>query len=649
MNQQAELPFKAPPIRGERDEPRLWVREFAFYSDFKPEKLVRHLTLRRGLNIVWAKDSDTGASGHAAGKSTFCRLLRYLIGDTHFGTESFRPALRQKFPDAILAGEVILNGEPWLICRPLSNHGYHWCSPGHQLADLFTDALPRKDYSHFTDALQAAFIAPLGVEQYPGTDRDLAWQHLLQWLSRDQDARYADNLQWRASSEAGIPLNHEKTNLIRLVLGHLGETELTKQQKHSEALRERTDLKNLLPKLQYARDRSVSHLSEPFPDLAAKAIDHESKLDELKLVTTRERDRLQDHQRLLNSHDGVGEVLSAKLDHAREVRTSVDGKLQRLRTEIKRRKIQRSYRRNEFSKEEYKRQLATLGDIEGKCSALIELAHEVGCPLAPPIDRDELQLAKIEQIAATAEQLDHFIASLEPQKDRLEAELANADAELAKIAAIVQDKRDQHHKARNLVSNSLQAIQGRLTLLESALNDTTAIREKRERQQVLDGEIKASSDELADLRKGASQVLTTLRNDFSHVASHLTQSEVHGSVSFQSDSIDSSLDYAGDMSSAALVTLRLLIFDLACLLGSVRKSSGHPGFLLHDSPREADLSAAIYRRIFTLIAGPPENEAVQYVIATTEAPPEHLRGDPWLVCEPLSSESPEMRFLRSVV
>jgi hypothetical protein len=649
MSQQAELPFKVPPICGERNEPRLWIREFAFYSDFKPDELVRQLTLRRGLNIVWAKDSDTGASGHAAGKSTFCRLLRYLIGDAHFGTENFRPALRGKFPDAILAGEVILNGEPWLICRPLSNHGHHWCAQGHRLADLFADALPRKDYIHFTDALQQTFIAPLGVEQYPGTDRDLEWQHLLQWLSRDQDARYADNLQWRAAAEAGIPLNHEKTNLIRLVLGHLGNTELKKQQKHSESLRERADLKNLLPKLQFARDRSISQLSEPFPELAAKGIDHESKLEELKLTTTRERDRLKEHQRLLNSHDGVGDVLAAKFEQAREARNSLDGKLQRLRNEIKRRKIQRSYRRNELSREEYKRQLATLGDIEGKCSALIELAHEVGCPLAPPIDRDELQLAKIEQIAATAEQLDNFIASLEPQKDRLEAELGNADQELAKITKIVGEKREVHHKARNRASEDLQAIQSRLTLLESALNDTIAIREKRERQQILDGEIKASSDELADLRKSATEVLTTLSNDFSHVASHLTQSEVHGSVAFYSDSIDSTLAYAGDMSSAALVTLRLLIFDLACLLGSVRKDSGHPGFLLHDSPREADLSAAIYRRIFTLIAGPPENEAVQYIIATTEAPPESLQSKPWLACAPLSSETPAMRFLKEIV
>jgi len=68
--------------------------------------------------------------------------------------------------------------------------------------------------------------------------------------------------------------------------------------------------------------------------------------------------------------------------------------------------------------------------------------------------------------------------------------------------------------------------------------------------------------------------------------------------------------------------------------------------------READLSVHIYRRLFTLIAGSdtlPENEAVQYIIATTEAPPKHLQKKLWLACEPLSSDSPQNRFLKTIV
>lgn len=649
MEYQSQFSFKRAPIEGQRTEPRLWVKGFAFYADYKPDQLVRHLTLRRGLNIIWAKDSATGASGHAAGKSTFCRLLRYLIGDTHFGTETFRPALRQKFPDAILAGEVVLNGTPWLICRPLSLHGRHWCAPGHRFEELFDEGFSKQDYSHFTEALHQAFVAPLGIPAYPGSERKPEWQHLLQWLSRDQDARYADPLLWRAGSESGVPLDHEKTNLIRLLLGHLGRGELLKQQAHAKALKDRNDLKTLLPKLQFARDREVNALKKRFPELKGKNVEFESKLEELQLRLGRWKNALITARDQANQHDGVGEVLVAKVDLTREKKATIQRRVDAQADEIKRRRIQLAYRNKQLTREEYKRQLATLGDIEGKCSAMIELAHEVNCPLAPPLDRDELQLAKLQQVSDSATQLENFINTLVPQLDRLRAELKNATKEFDKVNGVAETKRKKHAARRTWIFNRLEGLNTTLQSIGNALSDTVKIREGREQQKKLDDQIDASSDELARIRKKAGKLISTLSDDFSGVASHLTETEIHGAVSFHSDAVVTSFDYDGDMSSAALVTLKLLTFDLACLVGSVRADNHHPGFLLHDSPREADLSAGIYRRIFTLIAGEEENEAVQYVIATTEAPPEGLQGEPWLVCEPLSSEQPATRFLKTIV
>jgi hypothetical protein len=119
-------------------------------------------------------------------------------------------------------------------------------------------------------------------------------------------------------------------------------------------------------------------------------------------------------------------------------------------------------------------------------------------------------------------------------------------------------------------------------------------------------------------------------------------------VRFLAEEIKLELDYS-DLTSTALTTLKILIFDLAALLASARQSAQHPGFLIHDSPREADLTAAIYRRIFDIPKGEEfsDTEApVQYVITTTEPPPEHLKGVPWLVHPPFSSTEKERRFLR---
>ncbi|MBN0055952.1 chromosome segregation protein SMC, partial [Pseudomonas aeruginosa] len=62
-------------------EPRLWVRRLVIWE--KPgEPPLRDVPLRPGLNIVWTPD-DNGI-GHGVGKTLFCRLLRYCLGEDKF-------------------------------------------------------------------------------------------------------------------------------------------------------------------------------------------------------------------------------------------------------------------------------------------------------------------------------------------------------------------------------------------------------------------------------------------------------------------------------------------------------------------------------------------------------------------------------------
>ena len=69
---------------------------------------------------------------------------------------------------------------------------------------------------------------------------------------------------------------------------------------------------------------------------------------------------------------------------------------------------------------------------------------------------------------------------------------------------------------------------------------------------------------------------------------------------FPAKAIVPELDYHGPRDSAALKVVRWLIFDLAALaLGMTNTAAHHPRFLIHDSPREADLAAGIYVSLFT--------------------------------------------------
>ena len=87
-----------------RSEPRLWVRRFVIWSE--PGVVLREIHLRPGLNIIWAPDpADRAASadgdvtvGHGSGKTLFCRLLRYCLGEDRFAPAEQRDRIAGAFP-----------------------------------------------------------------------------------------------------------------------------------------------------------------------------------------------------------------------------------------------------------------------------------------------------------------------------------------------------------------------------------------------------------------------------------------------------------------------------------------------------------------------------------------------------------------------
>ena len=89
------------------------------------------------------------------------------------------------------------------------------------------------------------------------------------------------------------------------------------------------------------------------------------------------------------------------------------------------------------------------------------------------------------------------------------------------------------------------------------------------------------------------------------------------------------------MSGEAVETLAILLADVSSVLfNCVSKEANLPGFLLHDSPREADLGLRLYRSFISFIAkleaafGGADNCPFQYILTTTSPPPRDLREPP---------------------
>lgn len=89
---------------------------------------------------------------------------------------------------------------------------------------------------------------------------------------------------------------------------------------------------------------------------------------------------------------------------------------------------------------------------------------------------------------------------------------------------------------------------------------------------------------------------------------------------------------AGNLTGEAVESLALVLADVVAMLWAVEGNGHHPCFLLHDSPREADLDRHIYSRFLSRIHelsnySSGRQSPFQYILTTTTIPPKALQED----------------------
>ena len=196
------LSFK--PLTSRRD-PAIWVQKLSVWSHWPPsnESKLRVIALHRGLNILWAESKDDPQEprigGHGAGKTTFCRFLRFILDERHPGTTEFRQDFRAVHPEGWVLAEVFVESEVWLVGKTLSERGRAgvFAVRGGSLEQTFEAEPPIGGYEDYQKALEAATVERLEIRELSGSKRPVRWVHLLSWLARDQEAHYANLLAWR--------------------------------------------------------------------------------------------------------------------------------------------------------------------------------------------------------------------------------------------------------------------------------------------------------------------------------------------------------------------------------------------------------------------------------------------------------------------
>ena len=671
MSEQIELPFEVPspvllkPAAG-RAEPVIWVKTLAIYKDWPltKENELRTLRLHKGLNILWAKagavnqDNPTRPSkisGHATGKTTFCRLMRYVLGDRNYGSQRAREAFQAKFSSGWVLAEVMLTGELWVIGRPLGRIGHHpFAIKGQNLYWLKDqEHRPAAGFSDYEGAISAAALNDCGTRTLATTGTELRWDLVLQWLSRDQESRFADLLTWRSKaseSEAEELAQPDKQNLIRIILGFVTDEEQDLIRKHAAASE----------KHRAAIGKRVQH-------------NYQVETDTLRLaalfgIVAGETERLfsegvfEQHAARIN--DKVGELskalpVPADLARLRERVEKLDVAVARAAddfTEVQQlvssKKAKLEVAQGKASKATQIAGIHSLPPSAGSCSQPLDEAWRSRCPLAKTRIEDEdirkaLEVAQTEEdfVAVEVKQLERQLASRKAKLDERQMDRAPVAAELRRLES------DQLR-----IQNEIRPHEDRLKVAEQLRRN---LREALQAQETNEGEIKSleSQKSLLDAQLDSSKTLHILRmGDFSRLYDFLVKellgAEVTAKVDFAGKSIEPTVEFHGRLDSAALETVRLLAFDLTSMTSSIIGSGHHPRFLMHDSPREADLSQGIYQSLFLYAqrlvqeAGGPHSASFQYIITTTEPPPLSQQTPDWLICEPLDASKPETRLLR---
>lgn len=638
--------------------PKLWVEWMEVHKDFPDGDAtrLRRIHLRPGLNILWAtasRDVRGRLGGHGAGKTTFCRLLRYVLGDAKPGNRQFREAFRAQFPRGWVLADIWLDGQRWLVARPLGEVGHHpFAIRGGTVLEPIRD-VDRAPYKVFEAAMDEVMLARIGPRELAGSGKKLIWPYVLTWLTRDQEAHYASLIEWRVreseSESEGSLSAPDRENLLLIMLGLVDSTE-------QERLREREKLTQEHERLVRERPQRAYHRSEAEKALVKLVTAPIGQPGELTFATgvAAEITRLRQgaDKALMDTQDDTllakltAEEATEKLglDFVQEQILEMKSSLAQQRGTVE----TVSQRANDVKQ---KAEVRTFFPFRGYCSTPIEIARRDHCPCITSRPEDDEVDAAINQI----------ISSVPPEADKL----ARCEERLRHLETDYLARQRKHAEVKTAIANRKQALRAILSAQSAPRDQASALDAAYRAWHAAEESVGKMTERLEELEQTKdildAQIAAHVKahkkrtEKFGDLFNLLVQTmlgdEVTGRIDFPGGkSIEPKLEFHGAFDSAALNLTKILAFDLAAIaLAQFEGTGHHPGFLLHDSPRESDLAAPIYQSLFlaakAMEAACGENISFQYIVTTTEPPPPEVNSAPWILDPVLDATEAGKRFL----
>ncbi|CAN5537837.1 hypothetical protein BH11PLA2_BH11PLA2_16450 [soil metagenome] len=627
---------------GKRTSPLIWVKQVTLFKSISPVEEIRTIPFSLGLNIIQGKSDDSAQAfetGHGNGKTTLCRLIRFCLGEESFGQKHLVAEIKHCFRDGYVGAVIVVNGEEWAVLRTVGNHRKEYARQGVSLAELIA-AEERPAYLEFLKHIRSVVLSKLQQRNVLPHGEEIEWLHVLALCSRDQEARYDRFWNVRPSrSDSGLS-KFTKADVSLCVRGMLGLLDIREPQ----ILKRQTDL-----------DSELNQQREKIKTKAAEPAFHISQIRNTLLTEyeVRGADEATWDQQTLGS---IQQMRDARIDELKKEKDENEQKVADLDTQIngataRLNEIHESQEQNVEAKvatstgsvvlqqsvsAESQRQ-TILEKMDKLCPSGV-LARNCDCAQAKKTQLEEQiaeqkQTAEQRQATRTIQQRDQLEAGLEERAKRQENPLEEIRARLKQL----NKEKNEFLKRTSVISELLRMIpivtddllkwhrieQG----MEPNQELTTLLTE--EKQKVDEGE--QLKTELVALLAIQNERIQQFQQHFHSIVQHAITTSFKGVVLVAKEELTFRIRRERSLAGEAYETLAVLLADLAILMESSSDSVCHPGLLIHDSPREADLNVRLYERLletaYELMTDESDSLPFQYIVTTTTQPPEALRSE----------------------
>jgi len=656
MPQQPDLlgpqPLVVTPAVGLK-EPRLWVKRLVIWKEPGGEK-VRDISLRPGLNVVWSPDGtddvasedQTNAIGHGSGKTLFCRLIRYCLGEDRFATEAQRDRIGNVFLNGIVGAEVMLDGICWAVVRPLGARRRHMAVANGNLDEIAAGEGTSTGIELFVEAVDQSIVTAALAELVRPRSEGPVWPIALAWLTRDQECRFDDVLDWRSpTSESDSPMpasGQEKgprLEALRAFLMAITPEEQTTRSEVNELTEQRRILDQEIGHRRWEIERTQVRL------LSVLGLERQSLPEMPLLIDVMRRSAVERVAAASQVPTGRNpELVAAREQHeaARREWARLDGERIRVEALIPAEERALAMIQGELPGLSYS-QAEAENPICPICEVSIDRALAEGCKLSHKIPDAEACRQRWEKRRQDLETQNQTLTTLRQEKTRIFQELALARQQLDQSASRVASI-ERTRDAREVAWYAARRAQDDVERLAEFIG---AQDEAGRNLRDIGAKLDAERERLSAFRDKQARVFGQISEKFDPIIRRLVGHDAKGRITL-GNRLDLSVDMGGDRRTAAIDSLKIIAFDLAAMCLSIEGTTRIPSFLLHDSPREADLGLSIYGRLFDLVE---ELERVggtplfQYIVTTTTPPPTEFREPPYLQLK-VYGDPPEQRLLR---